>query len=259
MGRRAGKIALSILGGIVIYLSIMYPFGFIGLPNLSTMWQRTLSNDALIDRVIESRSLTRAEWNEITGRPLTTQQTQRLAEYLIEHELKNRWLFEVPTWLDAQAKAGLISQQTIHRWIERRLEAQIKMPERVVLGKSFSLSLQLDMASAVYAFPPAPDVFVYVGGFYFGSSQQPIGRVDHEYPASGLLYWLDELSGSHTPDQPGPLTIRFVHWIITRAPRNTNQLDPIQWQDDGSPLLPPDTTWSKRIEIKKTITVTPTP
>ena len=124
------------------------------------------------------------------------------------------------------------------------------------MGESFKLLVQPNAPGALYQLPPFTDALVYVAGFYLGSSQQPIGRRDFEDSASSWMYRVPRPSGSFTANQPGPLTIRFVYWIVIRTPRNTNQLDFIQWQHDGSPLLPPDTTWSKRIEIKKTITVT---
>ena len=43
-----------------------------------------------------------AEWIEIAGRPLTAQQTQRLAEHLVELETdKFRPFWNVQTWLGA--------------------------------------------------------------------------------------------------------------------------------------------------------------
>ena len=60
-------------------------------------------------------------------------------------------------------------------------------------------------------------------------------------------------TASFLPRDSGPLRLRFAFWRIYGARSLAGR--PIVWNDDGTPVIPPEVIWSERIEFDHVIEV----
>ncbi|MGD8452537.1 MAG: hypothetical protein PVJ57_12020 [Phycisphaerae bacterium] len=212
---------------------------------------RTLPTGALINDAVADDGFTRAEWSELLGRRLSPEQRRQLAVGLLDKRLEQDYLDMVQGgWLWGQVSASLLPPDVTERYYGEMLDVRIDAPATAVVGEPLHVHL-----SSTYRRSRTPfglDPAVYFGGFFFGDDPAPLGQRERGEHAKFVASGLSRIQASITPTQPGPLRVRAVLYFAV-GPNLTAWKG--EWHDDETATLPSAATWSRRIELEKTIDV----
>ncbi|MHC5003414.1 MAG: hypothetical protein ACYTJ0_09850 [Planctomycetota bacterium] len=246
LSHHRGKIVLIIL--TLLILAIIAGGAVLALnPDLRI---RLTSADALIERVLDDQAPAPDAWAELDQRTLTPDQRQRLMAGLLEKRTRKGYLpTEDDRWLTARIDAGEASEQIVKSYYDGMLEARVLRPNEAVAGAPTRMVVEFhDFMRQL----PDRKIFVLVDGVYLGGAETPIGR--QELPTDiKLLPRQRYRTDPFAPEAAGRLETRFVFWHVLGPPALLEQ--PIQWNDDGTPVIDDEAIWSRRVELLHAIEV----
>jgi len=235
-----------------------------------------MPTNALISDIVNSRSFTREQWTELKSRTLTPTQELRLAEGLLDRRVRTGHLSgDDHTWLEQALAAGRLPESIRQRYYDEMFVAWLDAPSQVRRGQPFHVALGSDARNADS--PLGAEALVFFSGFFIGDDATPQARrvqpglaslldttpfgmqpeeaarlpEERRQPAHPEYIPLAQLAAQHA----GPLRVRMLLWFVV-APAGTQSLR-IQWQDDLTPVMPPNVVYSRRIELERVIEVVP--
>lgn len=224
----------------------------------------------------QGTGFTRDQWAELNTRTLTPGDEARLARGLIELRACNHYMDPAAeAWLDAHAKSGGMSHDLLERLCAEWLDIWLVAPARGRVGEPLVLGLAGDYRGGFGRGGGAALVArIVFDGFRIGDDPALQSRAATSIHGLRLMpeeLWTQRSRGSLgsrpqalgdrspqlivTPHAPGALRIRATVWIIINP--QAGGLNPVFWNDDGTPELPADAVWTRRVELEHTIDVDP--
>jgi hypothetical protein len=225
---------------------------------------RLLPTSALIAKVTSPRrGFDMAEWNMLRSRALTREQTLSLATGLLDTRRNADEMLspDADTWLAGQIAQQQLPDELVSRYYRESFDIEIAAPLQAHIGRP----VEIKMGAAFRHTPfTAAQPCVYFSGYFVGDDPQPVGRHDH---AISGMYFGDVRLGSKlhwqapranttvhvVPSSPGPLPIKVRAWVVFVPMPGTN--DPITWNGDWTPVIPPDAKWVEPVELLHSINV----
>jgi len=195
-------------------------------------------------------------WAQLGSRQLTAKQKESLAESLLQVRLKRRWLNQpAGQWFAARIAANELPKDLVQRYYREALRAGLRVPATVRAGQEFRVVLECDHCRNWGTMLTAQES-VYFAGFFAGPNDSPVKRLTKPVYAS-LLDHPDYRPEADlvAPEEPGPLEIGAVFWFVVGP--HLDVMRPIQWQPDGTPVIPSTAEWAERIELRQTVQVLP--
>lgn len=193
-------------------------------------------------------------WNEIAVRTLTLQEERALCDRLLDARHSNPLLFGPPSnWMNAYFAAGKATPEQIHRLRAEAFGARLEAPSQARVGESVRVTVRGSHREEFL--PPANGVTVHVGGQWF-ADESTAPRPTTGQPG----YWtLDIANGRSVPvasvtsSRAGSREIVVRLWFIARS--YGHLAEPVDWNDDGTPILPADGLWAESIDVRAPITI----
>lgn len=220
-------------------------------------WQfKLLPTGSLISQTIGKPGFTIDEWKELRTRAITPEQTRILAKGLLDKRLRQPWLSsDEGNWLVAQIVNGRLPDELTLRYYREMLEVELLAPAKAKVGEPVTLRLAFTNRGSSTTHPAA---HALIGGYLIGDDPQPIGRQPSAFAGVSLDATMRGGSNvcnevAYTPQHAGPLKVRARVWVIAAPKLAASQ--PIQWQPDGAPVIPPEAVWHEMREMEQTIVV----
>jgi len=193
-------------------------------------------------------------WAELSKRAITPEQRARLATRLLDVRRAGpyRLTVEGKQWLDAEIAAGTLPADVRERFFAEMFTGGIDAPDRVRVGEPFEVAFRDTRAADGFAYK----CLLYLGGFALGDGPLTGRRSEGFYPilidrARRSPY--TDVSQTLVADRPGRTVVRADLWIMVQ----TGFPAQITWNDDGTPVIPPNAVWVKRLELTREIEVLP--
>lgn len=197
----------------------------------------------------------RAAWSELVNRPLSAEQRERIAGRLIDLRTR-RWLnLPAVQWLDAEVAQATISDELIERYYADAYRFRLQMPTEVERGERLTLRIVSDVKEPVWL--GLKPYLVYDALSVNGEVAPPPDRTK----TRSLLAMNPDRSGmmpaycytgfcydtTHECWPPGRYDFDLSFWIMY-LPAQRGGYE-IEWNEDGTPILPDGCEWSKRYTI----------
>ncbi|MFM9995385.1 MAG: hypothetical protein ACKVU4_06240 [Phycisphaerales bacterium] len=279
VGERRVHRGLVVMGVVLVAGQFVWYATLARSPSAMMGWYTPyLPTGSLIREVTGApRGFTRDEWAELNTRTLTPDDEVRLARGLIELRARQHYMDPAAeTWLDAYAKSGGMPADLLERFCAEWLDLWLVAPARVRVGESVTIGLAGDYRGNIGAAGGGAALVARIvfEGFRVGDDPEPQARAVTSIHGMRLMsteILNDRMRGSTrsrpdalgdrspqltvTPNVQGTLRIRAAVWIIVNP--QASGLNPVVWNDDGTPVLPADAVWTKRVELERTIEVDP--
>lgn len=211
----------------------------------------------LLIRYIETAPLAKnvaAEWQELTARTLSPADHDALVTSLLNRRRKSQFSLgqAESNWLRAAVLGTGTSPKTLDRYYSEMFEFFLAAPSEVTRNQSFTVGIG---AREFAGYDWTPERYVYLSGFFVGDQELPIGRFDSPMPLGFVITawptndhktWTQKLTTELSITSPGAIQLRVEFWYVVHPP--SMPVANIEWNADGTPRLPPTTTWSRRIE-----------
>lgn len=236
--------AMVLLGGSVFlssHFSVSFGSGLLPTP-------------ALMMQLRGSQFFSDAAWAELQARTLTPEQHTELARILIDRRRADDLLSTAATgWLDKQVASASIPADLIDQFFADSLVIKLVGPSTAKVGQPVTLRLQGERRGYSRSYFAAG----VVSGFFENETTEPSGRAHKLLPEFYFSRYSTENNPTctFTPSAPGPARIRATFWVVVMTGSTWNT--PVVWNEDGTPVLPPTTVWSKRYDLEHVINVRP--
>lgn len=261
-------IALSLVMLFCI-VSFAFVLGTVDIIGNQSRWQ---SNDRLIQRALTSHTFFLNDWDELFSRTLTDEQQLTFARGLLERRAKRETLDrQANDWFLRQMPAGSLPQPIVDEFKSGILLLNVDAPTQVRVGEEVPLRI-----TNIVQFRNVPpfdrDLAIIFGGFIGDDIDTPIGRTDELLRDSrfgsrrythGSRTWDESRRidrdygpiGTFTAATPGTLELRARYWLMW-LPRQLIG-SPLEWHEDGTPVIPPQAEWVYEQQLETTIEVLP--
>lgn len=193
-------------------------------------------------------------WNELARRPLTDEWTQTMARRLLTERREANWSPPGDDWFVAGIAAGTISQPLVEQYYRESHRAELRAPSTVRAGERFNLALRVQHVVG------GPNPFgIFFGGYALGDAErvgpEPKTIWAHDMSPKGLFErHVDIQQRTFTaPATPGPFKVRVTYWVVCVP----SFMEPLVWGNGSVPIKPKDALWFERVDLERTITVTP--
>jgi hypothetical protein len=195
-----------------------------------------------------------AAWRELARRTLVPAEESTLFDALLDGRSRSSFMSALPrNWVTAFLAAGKASPAQLARWRRGSFVPELTAPAAVRVGEPIPIEIRGEHMEQLL--PPAVGVAVHLGTVGFeGDPPSP--------PKGGPGAWTLEISQRKTipsaelrSDVPGVREIVVTVWLVARPYGQLSK--PVEWNADGTPLLPPDGLWAEPIELRRSITVGP--
>lgn len=198
-------------------------------------------------------------WKEIENRNLSGRHTIDLLEHCLDHRLQSgRFDWREDDFVQDNVGDPTLPQHLIDRYYRESFSLQIHAPRPTAKWQKTDICLTIERARLVTA-----DVgYLFFGGYLLGNSDTPVHRLDQPIRLrSRPRHSRDDPSLEHatsfkkllTPDTAVP--IKANAWLVIFPARQTSLT--IEWNPDGTPVIPPNAIWHGRVELETTIQPAP--
>lgn len=266
---------LIVAGVLLIAVQFIYLALAMRSPRTVMAWYVPyLPTSSLIAEVSGApRGFTMDEWAELSTRALTPPQQARLAEGLID--LRKRRGFLDPTagpWLEKYAVSGGMPGAILERYYAEWVDLWLVAPESARAGERITVGVSAHCRGSTSSPTTGTglDARVILAGISLGDAPVAEGRSSAAIHALAIqpreVYNLfaraggrPQALGRESPtttvllETPGTAILRASVWVVV----GPSDIDPVLWSEDGSPALPADTVWSRRVELERTVRVDP--
>ena len=195
-----------------------------------------------------------AAWAELAKRTLSPAEESLLFDQLLVVRRQSAFMSpSAKTWAQGYLARNLGSAEQLRRWRTESFEVTLEAPSSVRVGEQ--VRLRVTGTHHEELLPPAVGVTVHLGGV------RTEGGVLLA-PGGGRGFWSLEISQRKTvPEidlvfrEPGTHELRVRLWLVARSYGYLT--NPIEWNEDGTPVLPADALWAEPVDLRHPITVLP--
>jgi hypothetical protein len=238
MTRRARGWAAFSVAAIAFVLFVMVAIPWSGRLPASVI--RALPTSIVLDKVARS-SFAPNWWAELNQRPLTARQHAKLCDRLIEARRRGLCSRQGREWMMQQIIDGTLDDEITAAFLgadEVELDGPRKLArgERGIVRARVPESVRIDLKAVVV---------VFVGGFRVDGERRtaPLGRPHsgfHVHRGKGAPLAI-ECEGTGASQ-----TVEFTAWVVCAPMSVTSRA--VEWNDDGTPVIPSDAHWSTRVD-----------
>jgi len=197
----------------------------------------------LIRAVSQPDAFAWQEWRELKRRTLSPHEMNRLAEGLLDARLKAEYLVsDSEEWLSDSVSKGVLPQSIVNRFYNEMIEVNLQ----VVCPDDGEHGIRIKPRAIAHSsdFLRTNNPYILIEGFYLDNDSAPLKSNDRaihlgefcpaspEHLLKGQTVVCPELIVEKSAD--AATTIRFACWLAV-APNWLVQ--PVQWGDDGKPIL----------------------
>jgi hypothetical protein len=214
---------------------------------------------------------TGAKWSsedrlkDVLAGKLSPENELLLATSLLDQRIEEQGLSATATvWLEKKVLAGGLPEPIRERFFDEMVEFWLEGPDEVVAGRLFRPIIasrdRFEGRGSVL------DVRVLLAGVSTDGGKTFNGGCSsalHPYYASNVRYYRGKRSGPYSSlgncvpnvliDTPGDHEIVVRMWVVV-VPRPTT-MKKVEWNDDGTPVLPPNAVWTKEVLLRRAVVV----
>ncbi|HRP62345.1 MAG TPA: hypothetical protein PK400_03545 [Phycisphaerales bacterium] len=247
-------------------MTLMMFFIIFGMGPLWTT-ARISSDAKLMSKVVTGRGFLFDEWTELNARTLSPEQTVELARGLMDRREKRATLERnAYDWLFMRIAAGELPQELADEVYSGIIKSNVIAPQRARVGEEIVIGFE-NVNRFQDPLTGVPQPAALFSGYFVGDDPTPHGRASNVQPIVGFgtriishgqtQMGYDGMSAKLTivPERAGPLKIQVRYWLVGVAMAAGGMSQPIQWNDDGTPVLPAGTAWAYEHVLEATIDV----
>tara|TARA_R110000868_G_scaffold226872_1_gene479770 strand:- start:299499 stop:300845 length:1347 start_codon:yes stop_codon:yes gene_type:complete len=203
----------------------------------------------------------RDAFEQLTGSPMTPEQTQMLIESLLEESTRDELGYPQSRWLGQVYEAGGLSKSQIEAVMERVPPISIRVPMGPVrVGQEVEISLtsnEMDLASSGFR------VFYFFAGFQVGDDPDLregsddfriwmyLNR-DMGYVGFAHQVRMNRPTYAFTPKRSGEITVRARVLVVLANPKS---LQNFTWDNETNGVLETKPDWSRVLDLEAMIVV----
>lgn len=228
---------------IVIGAGIMFN------PFFGTSWKYTfLPTNSLIKEAVKIWYRDDV-WIELGTRTLSTEQHDTLVRGLLDMRLSEGSASNGGgAWLDTQVTANALTTELLARYYEESFRLDLDGPTTARLRESISISMTSETRTIKTL--AGLDLFVFLGDYFVNGRRIKDSRFKRVTYVS--IVNSRETSLSWIVVGTDDFTITREVWVAINP---TSLQGQIQWQADGTPVIPTGVTWSRKITLEHVIEV----
>lgn len=251
--RKQPRLIAAGIAAMLLGLLFMVQVGFFG----SAWLRRMQTTSGLIRAATDSSpggfASRNGAWTELNRRQLSPAEQTRLFHAILDHRLRSLAVFGQPNlFVNAFLASGLATEADLRRLRVESFTPRLDHSAIAEVGEPITITVGGQRHEEFL--PPAHGVAVYLGGAWFDGESAP--------SAGGRGHWTLEIHQGK--DQPvvelrsssaGKRAFTVRLWLVAR--RFGLLQNPIDWNSDGTPVLPPDGLWAEPVDVRGSIVVRP--
>jgi hypothetical protein len=252
-GTRHPRRKVIMMVGIVIVISIL-PWMFLRhlSPGVQMAERSLVPTSVLIRWATAERGFRGAEWEVLSRRNLTPAQEAALITGILDKRQRSGGpFFEDRDWLERAIAGSRTPEHLLERYFFEDWHFSLNGPARASVGEEARISLRIRGGPNISG---NYEVYAAFGGYLVHGEVvdgEPSRRGRSEQPSRLSTFVVEDLS--LRPPEAGTARVSASIWVFA-VPR---QRQPhLQWSD-AAPQLPPETVWSRQIDVLHELEVAP--
>lgn len=220
--------------------------------------RRLQSTSALIAAAttpgVMARNTNDAAWTELNRRTLTPAEERLLFHAVLDQRRHRAFMFGPPAvFVSTYLTAGNANDEDIRRYRREPFTPRLVHPSTGRVGEEIVVVLEGERHEEFL--PPAVGVTIHRGWIRFEDEPEPP-------PHGGSGAWTLEIGQRKAlpelrlrSDRAGERRFIARYWFVARSYGHLAK--PIEWNEDGTPVLPTDALWAEPIDLEGTIRFEP--